>query len=445
MNLPPIRPFVTEETAEERLRRENEDLKLQLQQLKGRSVHAGQQWQPSSHTIWAIVLGIAVLAVIAFFAGFIPLRTQQGVINSEAQEREQALPRVKVIRVTRSSHESDLDLPGSIQPVTESPILARANGYVKRRFVDIGDRVKANQPLAEIEAPELDQDVSQSKAALEEAKAALDEAVANHEQGKANLELAHTTAQRWANLVTRGVVSKQDNDSYQTQYQAQIASVRSLEQTIAARRSSIAAAEANLARLEQMRDYRVVRAPFDGVVTLRNVDIGALVTSGTTLLFRVAQTNTLRTYVNVPQTTASSIRPGQEAQLQVSNIPGRLFTGTVARTSNSLDPNSRTMLVEVHVPNPDGALLPGMYSRVSLKTNRSTPPLLVPADALVVLPEGTEVATLRPDHTVHMQRIEVGRDYGDRLEIIGGLQESSVIILSPGDLAREGLKVDPLQ
>ena len=289
MNLPPTRPFVSEETAEERLRRENEDLKKQLQQLRGQSVHVRENWQPSSHTIWAIVLGIAVLAVIAFIAGFIPLQKQRALVDSEAQERTQALPRVKVIKVTRSSQESELDLPGSIQPITESPILARANGYIKRRLVDIGDRVKANQPVAEIEAPELDQDVSQAKASLEESKAALDEAVANHEQGKANLDLAHTTAQRWATLVARGVVSKQDNDSYQTQYQAQIASVRSLEQTIAARRSSIAAAQANLARLEQMRDYRVVRAPFDGVVTLRNVDTGALVTSGTTLLFRVAQ------------------------------------------------------------------------------------------------------------------------------------------------------------
>lgn len=445
MNTPPTKPLLAEETAEDRLRRENEDLRKELQQLKGRSFHAPQYWQPSRHTIWAIILGITVLVIIAFFAGFIPLRTQRSIINSEAQQREQALPRVRVIRVARSSQESDLDLPGSIQPITESPILARANGYIKRRLVDIGDRVKANQPVAEIEAPELDQDVSQSKAALEEAKASLDEALANYEQGKANLELARTTAQRWANLVKRGVVSRQDNDSYQTQYQAQISSVRSLEQTIAARRSSIAAAAAGLARLEQMRDYRVVRAPFDGVVTLRNIDTGTLVTSGSTLLFRVAQTNKLRTYVNVPQATASSILPGQEAQLRVSNIPGRIFAGNVARTSNSLDPNSRTLLVEVHVPNPDGALLPGMYARVSLKTDRSTPPLLVPADALVVLPEGTEVATLRPDHTVHLQKIELGRDYGDRLEIIDGLKEGDVIIPSPGDLAREGLRIDPIQ
>jgi RND family efflux transporter MFP subunit len=162
------------------------------------------------------------------------------------------------------------------------------------------------------------------------------------------------------------------------------------------------------------------------------------------LLFRIAQTATVRTYVNVPQVNAGSVRAGQAARLRVSNLPGRDFAGTVARTANALDPTSRTLLVEVHVPNPQGLLLPGMYAQVDLSSPRSIPPLLVPSDALIVRAEGTTVALLRPDHTVHLQKIEVGRDYGDRLEILSGLREGDTIIPNPGDIAREGLEVDPI-
>jgi len=220
--------------------------------------------------------------------------------------------------------------------------------------------------------------------------------------------------------------------------------VQSLEKAIAVQRANIAAAEANLARLDQMQAYRVVKAPFAGVVTLRNVDVGALVNSASTLLYRIAQTGTLRTYVNVPQTNASSIHAGQPARLSVTNLPGRSFTGTVARTANSLDPNSRTMLVEVQVPNADGALLPGMYAQVDLSSPRTNAPLLVPGDALMVRGDGTQVAVVRPDSTVHLQKIQVGRDYGDRLEVLSGLQMGDRIIANPGDSAREGAKVDPV-
>ena len=196
-------------------------------------------------------------------------------------------------------------------------------------------------------------------------------------------------------------------------------------------RSNVAAAQANVARLDKMQSYRVVQAPFDGVITLRNVDVGALVNAGNTLLYRIAQTDTLRTYVNVPQTNADSIQPGQPAILTVSNLPGRQFTGTVARTANALDPSSRTLLVEVQVPNADNALLPGMYAQVDLSSVRADPPLLVPSDALIVRADGAQVAVVRPDHTVHLQKIEVGRDYGDRLEVLNGLSEGDTIVSNP--------------
>jgi|KBSMisStandDraft_5_1062788.scaffolds.fasta_scaffold64425_2 RND family efflux transporter MFP subunit len=402
------------------------------------------RWHPSNHTIWAIALGLAVLIVIAFFGGYIPLEKRSALINSEAFEQQHALPRVKVVQLTRASRASEMELPGNIQAVTEAPILARADGYIKSRMADIGDRVKAGQPLVEIEAPELDQQVRQAQAAREQARAAVEGALANLEQGKANMELARVSAQRYASLVTQGAVSRQENDVYQAQYHAQTASVNALEKAIAAQRSNVAAAEANLSRLESMSGYRLVKAPFAGVITLRNVDVGALVTTGSTLLFRIAQMDTLRIYVNVPQSNASFIRQGQAASLRVSNLPGRTFAGAIARTASSLDPGSRTMLVEVHVANRDGALLPGMYAQVSLSNTRTNPPLLLPSDALVVRPDGTQVAVVQADHTVHLQKIQVGRDYGDRMEVVSGLQEGASVIPSPGDLAREGLKVEPI-
>jgi RND family efflux transporter MFP subunit len=434
------------ETEEEKLRKEVEELKRQLMEQKA-LIHGpsgSKVWHPSRITMWSIFLAMIVLIVFAFFAGYIPLQKRMAVIRTEAQQQGQALPRAEFIQVEHTSSNSELQLPGNIQAVTEAPILARADGYVIHRMVDIGDRVRAGQPLAEIEAPELDQQILQAKATLQQSQAALEQAVANEQQGKANLELARITANRWTQMAAKGVATRQENDQYQAQYAALTANVQALEKAVAAARSSIAAAEANVARLNEVQSYRVVKAPFDGVVTLRNVDVGALVNTGTTLLFRIAQTGTLRIYVNVPQTYAGAVRPGQKAQLSVSNLPGRRFTGTVARTANALDPNSRTMLVEVQVPNTDGALLPGMFAQVDLSSPRKDAPFLVPDDALIIRADGPQVAVVRPDQTVHLQKIEIGRDYGDRLEVASGLQEGDRVIVNPSDAAREGVKVNPV-
>jgi RND family efflux transporter MFP subunit len=435
----------------ELLRREIEDLKRQLKHQKeiatgsGHSAAPGTVWRPSPITIWALAVGVTVLAAVAFLAGYLPLQKRNALIRADASELEQALPRIDVIRVKRGSATSELQLPGNIQAITEAPILARADGYLERRMVDIGDRVKAGQLLAEIAAPETDQQILQAKAALQQAQAALDQALANQQKGLSDLELARVTAERWNQVAARGGVSRQENDQYQAQYRAQVASVQALDKAVAAQRSNIAAAEANLGRLDEMQRYRLVKAPFDGVITVRNVDTGALVNAGNTLLFRIAQTGTLRTYINVPQTNASSITAGQAAQVTVSNLPGRRFMGTVARTANSLDPASRTMLVEIQVPNADGALLPGMYAQVDLSSARAVAPLLVPGDALIVRAGGTQVALVRPDHSVHFQKIQVGRDYGDRLEVLAGLREGDRIIPNPGDDVVEGARIDPVE
>jgi RND family efflux transporter MFP subunit len=433
---------------EEKLRQELEELKRQLMEQKGLAQSPGHNriWHPSAITLWSIFLAIIALIVFAFFAGYIPLQKRMEIIRSEAQqqEQEQELPRVEVIPVERGANNSELQLPGNIQAVTEAPILARADGYIARRLVDIGDQVRSGQPLAEIEAPELDQQTLQARATLQQAQASLEQALANLEQGKANAELARITAQRWVDLSAKGLATRQENDQYKAQYAAQTANVQALEKAVAAARSNIAAAEANVKRLDELQSYRVVKAPFDGIITLRNVDVGALVNSGNTLLYRIAQTATLRIYVNVPQTYANVIRVGQTAQLTVSNLPGRSFTGTVARSSNALDPTSRTLLVEVQVPNRDGALLPGMYAQVDLRNRRQDAPLLIPDDALIVRADGTQVAVVRQDNTVHLQKIDIGRDYGDRMEVAGGLQEGARIVFNPGDSLREGEKVNPV-
>ena len=436
------------ETSEEKLRQEIEDLKRQLREQKDPGLaHVGltaKLWRPSSVTLWSIFLGLTVLILLAFLAGYIPLHKRQTLIRKEAMEQQQAVPRMEVIEVAPSSPNSQLELPGNIEAITEAPILARANGYIKRRMADIGDRVHAGQPLAEIEAPEVDQQVRQAGADLEQARAAFEQALASYQQGRSNLELARVTAERWDTLAAEGIVPRQENDQYQAQYKAQAAGVQALDKAVAAQRSNVAAAEANLAGLNEVQGYRVVKAPFDGIVTLRNVDVGALVNSGNTLLFRVAQTGTLRTYVNVPQTNASSIRTGQLASLSISTLPGRHFPGAVARTAKALDPASRTMLVEVQVPNSDGALLPGMYAQVDLNSARAKPPLLIPGDALIVRANGTEVALVRSDHTVHLQQIQIGRDYGDRLEIVSGLAVGDMLVANPGDAVVEGVKVEPV-
>lgn len=440
-------PTISEE---ERLRQENLELKRQIERLREPESHGHQGvpsklWKPSAITISAIVFASILLVVVAFLGGYGPLQKRRAAIVSEAKEREEALPRVDVIQVGLSTNNATLELPGNIQAINEAPILARADGYIGTLSADIGDRVQAGQILARIEAPELDDQARQVRATLAQAQAAVEQSLATYEQGKSEAELARVTAQRWADLATQGIASKQDNDQYQAAYQSRAAAMRALEKGIAVQRANLTAAEANVARLEKVAAYRSVKAPFSGVITLRNLDTGALVSNGSTLLFRIAQTGTLRIYANVPQTHANSVHVGHTARIHVSNLPGREFSGSVARTASSLDPTNRTLLTEIHVPNPQGLLLPGMYATVQLMSPRLNAPLLVPSDALLVRAEGTSVALVRPDHTVHLQKIQVGRDYGDRLEVLGGLQEGDFIIPNPGDTAREGLKVEMVE
>jgi RND family efflux transporter MFP subunit len=438
-------------TSEERLRQEVEELRRQLQEhqrLLEHQQHTGHGTlppKPSRGFLWLLSLGVTAVLIVAFFAGYFPRMKREAIITAEAREQEQSMPRVNVATVVSASGQSQLVLPGNIQAVTEAPILARITGYVKSRKVDIGDRVQAGQLLAEIEEPEIDQQVRQAQATLQQAQAALEQANANYEQGKSNVELARITAERWAALQKQGIVSRQENDQYQTQYHSQTANVAALEKAVAAAKSNIAAAQANLARLQDEQSYKQVRAPFAGVITVRNVDVGALITAGNTLLFRIAQTGVLRTYVNVPQSDAESVHVGQAAQLTVSNLPGKHFAGRVARTANALDPTTRTLLVEVEAPNTTGLLLPGMYADVDLRAPRQDAPMVIPGDALVVRANGPQVAVVGPDHVVHFQKIQIARDYGDHLDVDSGVHAGDEVILHVNDSVREGTKVEPVE
>ena len=400
--------------------------------------------RPSRKAVSGLLFGLAVALVIAFLAGYLPMQQREAALRAEADAQHKQVPRVEVIHVSRGAAETTLVLPGTMQAITEAPMLARADGYLKRRLADLGDHVREGQVLAEIDAPELDQQLQQAQAAVEQAQAALGQAQATLAQGTANRDLARITADRLRQLNERGIVPQQDRDQSQAQLAAQDANVQAAEKLIAAQRSSLAAARANLGRLQAVDAYRSVKAPFDGVITQRNVDVGALVSSGNTLLFRIAQTRTLRTYVNVPQSSVAAVRVGQDAALRLSDFPGRTFAGKVARMARALDPSSRTMLVEVDVPNGDGALFPGSFAEVELIGSRGNPPIVVPASALVYRSDGAQLAVVRADNTVHLQKVTVGRDYGDRLEILGGVDQGTPIVAVAGDVAREGAKIAPL-
>jgi RND family efflux transporter MFP subunit len=434
-------------SVEEELRAEIEQLKRRLHSQE--HAHAGAHVlehppRPRRAAILGLLLLIAAIFVLAFFTGYVPRHRRELQLVAEANVQQESLPEVSVVAAKRGSLIGNLVLPGNIQAVTEAPILARAEGFIQRRYVDIGDKVNTGQLLADIQAPELDQQVVQARAAVQQSQADLERATAALEQGKANEQLAKVTASRWDNLSKKGVVSRQENDQYQAQYLAQSANVRALDRAVAAAKGNVAASQANVARLGELQGYLQVRAPFAGVITLRNIDVGALVNTGSTLLFRIAQTNPLRTYVNVPQVDAPEVRVGQTATLSTADLPDRKFNGLVTRTANALDPASRTLLVEIQVPNPDGKLMPGTYAQVDLNLPRKDPPLLIPSDTLVVRPAGTLVALVNADGKVHFQPVTVGRDLGDRIEVLSGLKVGQRVIVNPNDSVQEGVKVHPV-
>ena len=411
--------------------------------------------------IW-IVLGLLALFAILFVVGYLPRRNRESGINKEAKEEESSLPVVTVAQVKKSEPTSELLLPGTLTPLTEAYLYARASGFVKRRYVDIGDRVREGQLMAEIDAPDLDQQVVQARASLQQTRANLGQTQASLEQAQAQQKLTGITLSRWKTLVARGVLSQQEGDQKQADYDNATAQVHVQEANIRAAQDNVRASEANLARLIELQSFKFIRAPFAGVVTSRSVDVGSLIsasgagqgnpnlgsnaggggnTSGE--LFRVAQINRLRVLVNVPQSYSSSIHLGLPANISIQEASRRKVLGKVTRTSSSLDQNTRTLLTEVQIDNRDRSLLPGMYVQIQFVSERSDPPVLIPGDSLVIHTKGPEVAMLQPGNKVHFIPITVGRDYGTNIEVTSGLTGGEHVVVNITDDVREGAEVKP--
>jgi RND family efflux transporter MFP subunit len=335
----------------------------------------------------------------------------------ERETRRAAILTVSVVEPTLSGASQELILPGNTQALIDAPIYARTSGYLKRWYADIGTRVHAGQLLAEIEAPEVDHELQQARADMATAQA--------------NFRLAQTTAARWQFLLKTQSVSQQETDQ-------KIGDMN-------ARKAMVDSAASNVKRLEDIQSYQKVYAPFDGVVTARNTDVGALIDAGSNgsgrELFHVAATNRLRVFIRVPEEYGRAAKNGSKAALTLNAFPGRSFTGTVVRNANAIDLESRTLLVEVDVNNPTGELLPGAYASVHLKmTGDSARTLTIPANTLLFRSEGLRVALVR-DGKVQLTPINIGRDFGETLEVLAGLTPDDKLILNAPDSIVSGAEV----
>lgn len=363
--------------------------------------------------IWGpllVVLALALLLIAGIWRHIQQKRAQQDFAAQTSKVM------VDVVKVKRDEKPHELMLPGNITPMLETTIYARANGYVGQWLVDIGDVVKEGQVLAILETPELDQQLAAAQNTLK--------------QNQANFELSRVTAQRWKELAAKQVVSKQDNDDRQSNYQASAAGVD--------------ASKANVAQLEQLQGFKKVIAPFAGKITSRKIDTGSLVSEGSgttgTALFTLAQVDPLRIFVNVPQADAPLIEVGMDAKIFVQERANRDFTGKVTRTAGALDPTSRTLLTEVQIPNSDGALFAGMYAQVKFTVQDKEAPIIIPANVFVFRPTGTQVATLTPENKIHWQDIQVGQDFGNYMEVLRGLDADTQVVMNPTDDLTEGLE-----
>lgn len=355
----------------------------------------------------AVLIVLAVLAVGAARTVFVRMTNARalevGTAERAAQYVKTALPQTPAAGQT-------LALPGTLQGYVQSPISARASGYLRRWTKDIGSRVEKGELLAEIETPEIDQQLSQ--------------AIAARQQTASSLELAKSTVARWENLRKKDVVSQQDLDERRS--------------AVAQATANLAAADANVQRLKQTEGFKRVLAPFSGVVTRRNVDVGDLIDAGSGRpLFLLAQTDPLRVYINVPQAYAQLIKAGQPVVVTQAELRDQRFQGEVARTSGAIDAGTRMMQVEVSLPNKDGALLPGAYVQVSLPLAASKS-LTIPGNALLFRAEGTRVAVVDAQGKVHLRPVSIGRNYGETVEVLDGISGTDRLVLNPSDSLAEG-------
>jgi RND family efflux transporter MFP subunit len=381
--------------------------------------NASHSQPPASRKIgWIGVVAMLILAVLigaGIRAGIAGRVASANTLDRET--RDAAIQTVAVTRPKLSDPSEEVVLPGDMQAFSDSPIYARTNGYLRRWHSDIGARVQAGQLLAEIETPEVDQQLQQARADLESAQA--------------NYRLAQSTAVRWQGLLKKESVSQQETDE-------KIGDM-------AAKKAMAESAASNVRRLEELQGYEKVYAPFAGVITKRNTDVGALITAGSGAnaqeLFRLAETGRLRVFVQVPETYQRAAHAGMKATLTLNEFPGRIFTGTVARNSNAIDAASRTLLVEVDVENPAGELLPGAYVSVHLKLpHTGSRAVTIPVNTMLFRSEGLRVAAVRNGHA-ELLPIQIGRDFGNDVEVVQGLKPAEQIIVNPPDSIVSGQPV----
>jgi len=368
--------------------------------------------QPSSKRGW--IIGLLVLAAIIALVAW--KRFGERSHLAEITRQNAAIP-VTFIHPTSTPGGSETVLPGSLTAYSEAPIYARTNGYLRKFYVDIGSRVEEGQLMAEIEAPDVDAQMRQVSSALT--------------QSKANLEIARLNYDRQKSLRIQNVNSAQDLDQARTTFEAAQAAVE--------------AAQANLQNLQIQQGFQKITAPFAGIVTRRNTDIGALINSGaasSTELFRVASNNPLRAYISVPQSASPFVKVGAAAWAELQEFPGQRFDGKVAHTAGALEASSRTMLTEVQIPNPDGRLLPGSFARVHLALAGAPAQLSLPSNALLFRSDGPQVGTVDEAGLVKLKSVKLGRDFGKTLEVIDGLTADDRVILNPSDSLANGTRVD---
>lgn len=365
---------------------------------------------------WVLIAALIVLAAIFVF-GIQPRLSARAELKKETASLNTM--NVSVIKPKTAGGAQELVLPANLQAFSDTPIYARTTGYLKRWYADIGKRVKAGELLAEIDAPELDDQLQQARA--------------NYATAEANYHLAQSTAVRWESLLKTDSVSRQEVDEKRSD--------------MAARKATLDAARYNVARLEKLQSFKRIYAPFDGVITARNVDVGMLIDAGSAPakeMFHIASTKRLRAFVNVPQSYAREVGPGTVADLTLAEFPGRRFQGTFARSSQAIDAASRTLLAEVDVDNASGELLPGAYAQVHLKLSGERAALIVPVNTLLFRPEGVMVAVVQADRAV-LTPIKIGKDFGSEVEVVSGLNAADLVILNPSDSLASGAQVNVVQ
>src|SRR5277367_6953654 len=363
-----------------------------------------------------LILIIVALALVVL--GALTLVQRRSQYRALADETETlAVPTVSVTHATTEASQEDLVLPGAMQSYVESPIYARTNGYLKNWYHDIGSHVAKGELLADIDTPEVDQQLSQAKADLNTAHA--------------NTDLSRTTANRYVDLLKTDSVSQQEVDNFTSDFAAKTATENS--------------AQANVHRLEDLESFKHVYAPFSGVITRRNVDTGTLINAGNggaqQELFTLAQTDPIRVYVSVPEMYSPSVRSGLGAFLELAQFPGQNFQGKVVRTAEAIDPNSRTLLTEVDVPNKNAQLFPGGYAQVHLQVKVAASRVQVPVNALLFRAEGLRAVVVDANNKTHLRQLTIGRDYGTTLEVLQGLESTDWIVLNPADSLDEGQEV----